>query len=97
METTTKRKPRPPPVPRFEAGDVVHTRRTVRVKLYSKLRPNGTTLTKYLALVRGAEWVVLSSFVPEGKRAVRYRLRCKPYEVERRESALLGTGKKVAL
>ena len=96
MSTSTKAtKKKPIPPPRFEPGDVVHTKVTVRVKLFSKLRKDGTTLTKYLNLIRGADWVVLSSYVPEGKRSYRCRLRCKPYEVERPESSLIGTGKKV--
>jgi hypothetical protein len=90
-----RRQKKPAPPPKYAPGDVVHTKVTVRVKMFSKLRPDGTSLTKYLSLIRGADWVVLSSHVPEGKRAWRYRLRCKPYEVERPERSLIPTGRKV--
>lgn len=81
--------------PRFEPGDVVYTERPVRVVLHRTLKKDGRTVRHYLSLIRGAEWVVLSSHVPDGKRSYRCRLRCKPYEVERPEVSLIATGKRV--
>lgn len=80
--------------PKYDVGEIVHTKVTVVIRQNVGIDGRGRPRQKSLALIPGADWVVLSSEVPEGKRRHYYRLRCKPYEVVRREGQLRGTGRR---